>query len=269
MFPFPTNRMIIPASLIAVATLASLIAYLLLRPSREPVHALPCEVLQAGSLPPVGTTSLDKQDALDYLQRGPLPPVGTTFFGVSGFEVKVLDSDTRLQRFWKDVTEPPRMATVQWRCNITNMWHSALRYIMQAELLDKDGFVIITRTVDGDDGQGDLLAGRTHTIHDDVVVEYSRTRSWASCRITIKALETSEQIASRAKRLERVAAQNMREIFVREGRPLNRLEQVLARRNALEQVVREDSEERARAAKEQQRKLIDLERAKATAKIEH
>jgi hypothetical protein len=247
--------MIIPASLIAVAALAALIAYLLLRPSPDQVQALPCEVVQSGSL----------------------PPAGKAFFKVSGFEVKVLGSETNFPRFSKDVTERPRMATVQWRCTVKNTWNVALHYILQAELLDKDGFILITRTVDSDHTQGDLPPAKTHTIYDELAVEYSRTRSWASCRITIQALETSEQIARREDRA-RAAMEHFRQTRDKESadriakamadldRQRKEREQESERKSAADRLELEQNararEDRARSAKEQQRKLLDLERAK-------
>ena len=277
MFPFPANRMILPASLIAVATLASLIAYLLLRPSPEPVQALPCEVLQSFILPPSRATLWDMVDRELDLQSGSLPPAGTRVFEVSDFEVKVLDSDVKLPRFSKDVAERSRMARVQWRCKIKNIWKVALHYILQAELLDKDGFILITRTVDSDHTQGDLPPAKTHTIYDELAVEYSRTRSWASCRITIQALETSEKIARREDRA-RAAMGHLRQTRDKESadriakamadldRESREREQEWERKRAADQLELEQNararEDRARAAKQEQRRLIDLERAK-------
>jgi len=154
----------IVVSFVLGAILAFFAAYLLLRPSLPSVQALRCEV----------------------------PP--NEFLKISGFEVKILDANVKSPRPRKGDDPRPRMARLQWRCDVQNISTVAVRYGLKTELLDKDAFVLATGDVDGQYGQGDLAPSQTHTVHEDVSMEYARARAIASSRVTPKALKTNAQM---------------------------------------------------------------------------
>ena len=74
----------------------------------------------------------------------------------------------------------------------------AVRYDLKIELLDNDGFVLRTVGLDSQDHQGDLLPGQTHTVYDDITVEYSRVKALASSRVTPKSSEDKRAVGTRA-----------------------------------------------------------------------
>lgn len=170
-----TKNKTVTVSFIAGALLAAVAVYLLLRASLPSVQALRCDVQP------------------------------NEFINISGFEVKILDTDVKLTRSRKGETPQPRTASLQWRCDVKNTSTVAVRYDLKTELLDKDAFVLATATVDSQYGQGDLSAGRTHSVHDDIVMEYSRSKTIASSRVTPKALKTNAQIEQ--ERQEQLARQ--------------------------------------------------------------
>lgn len=159
-----TEKKIVAVSFVAGAVLASFAAYLLLRPSLPSVQALRCDVQP------------------------------NEFLNISGFEIKILDTDLKMPKPRKGDSQQARMASLQWRCTVKNISTVAVRYDLKAELLDKDGFVLAAATVDSQYGQGDLSSGQSHTVHDDIVLKYSRARTLASSRVTPKALKTNTQI---------------------------------------------------------------------------
>jgi hypothetical protein len=151
-------------SFAAGVILASVAVYLILRPSLPSVQALRCEVQP------------------------------NEFISISGFGVKVFDTDKKLPKPESGNARQPRIASLQWRCNVKNISTVPVRYRVAAELLDRDGFVLATDVIDSHYDQGDLSPGQTHRVHNDIVMEYSRLRILASSRVTPVALKTDAQI---------------------------------------------------------------------------
>ncbi len=121
------------------------------------------------------------------------------FISVAGIETKVIDTEINPPRTGSgksDLASKSRTATVQWRCRVQNKSGQAIRYTLQIQLLDRDGFILASCTYDSNEVSGDLLPRATQSIYQNVLVAYTKINHLSACKVTPLALRTDDEIRS-------------------------------------------------------------------------
>lgn len=152
------------AYFLAGGVLASLLFYFMFVRSSHSSKTLPCEVL-------------------------PNEPIS-----ISNFQIKILNVDAVFNKKNLSTTPQPRRATIQWRCNVMNTSMIDYGYVLKVELLDRDGFVLITDAIYSSNKKGDILAGQVHSVHSDIVMRYLPSRTIASARVIPTTLRSQADI---------------------------------------------------------------------------
>ncbi|HUT34503.1 MAG TPA: hypothetical protein VNE39_13535 [Planctomycetota bacterium] len=112
------------------------------------------------------------------------------FLRLSDCAAKTIDLGERVNA-QSDSGVPARWATVQWRCDITNVSKGPVDCELGVKLLDGDGFVLaesdeLLDQLFGRD-PGELAPGERRRVWGEIEIAYRRLKDLASCRLLPKA----------------------------------------------------------------------------------